>query len=77
MEPIQLWAAQNDKEDIGKWMVIHASDFNKVKKAYMKWKQRECEQCLCDKGYTMILNIAFRPEVVQEDGGMSVGLSLV
>ena len=77
LDPVRKWISDNEAKTCGNWLVLHSLDFNNIKDAFNvmceSFPNTEAASSKGDPGHLIFSKLAYRPEVIQRDGGFVCG----
>jgi hypothetical protein len=73
LQQIRTWVEENKTKLPGKWMAMYSEDFNTVKREFSKLTDMKDYEASLDPGASIFANLAYRPEIIQRDGGYVCG----
>lgn len=75
LDSVRTWVKRNENVSCGQWLVLHADDFNKIKKASSDIKKSSMNSSIrdCDALHSTFSPLSYRPEIIQKDGGYVCG----
>jgi hypothetical protein len=73
LHQIHTWVKQNETKIPHRWIVMYSEDFNMVKYDFSQLNVRTDYDSSSDTGASIFTNLAYRPEIIQRDGGFVCG----